>query len=278
MTSTPARPPSSELTWSGGPPPPLPRQSLWQRLRMGVRAVTLVVVTYVGMVPVLISRWVEPRGRSPVWLTMAHLWGKVCLWLCGARVRREGVPIDTGLLMSNHTGWIDIFALLAAERVVFVSKAEVARWPVVGPLSRQIGTVYIERRRSQAKQQQSQLLTPLGEGRRVVLFPEGTSTDGQRVLPFRSSLFAAAQEAGCLVQPVSVVYHARAPLPPSFYGWWGDMALGPHLKAVFALASGNRVDVVFHPALDPAEFPDRKALAAACEDVVRAGLTQRLPG
>ncbi|MEM9267416.1 MAG: lysophospholipid acyltransferase family protein [Pseudomonadota bacterium] len=247
---------------------------------MVARAITLLLVTYLGMVPVVLSRVLGPRLPKlwpvPLWLTMAHLWGKICLWLCGARVRVHGTPISKGLMMANHTGWIDIFTLLAAERVVFISKADVAQWPFVGILSRQIGTVYIERKRSQAKAQQVQILDPIRQGYRLVVFPEGTSTDGQRVLPFRTSLFQAVMDTDVPVQPVSVIYHPNAPLPKSFYGWWGSTALGPHLKAVFALASGNVVDVVFHEALDPRDFEGRKALAKACEGQVRDGLTQYL--
>ena len=265
------------VTWNGADPPELPRPALWQRGRMVLRGAALVLVTYFGMIFVLlfnlIERWL-PLGVS---IRLVRLWGKICLWLCGLRLRRKGAPMaHDGALVANHSGWLDIFTLLSADEVYFVSKAEVARWPVVGILSRQIDPVYIERKRSAAKEQERQLLDRLERGHRLCFFPEGTSTDGRRVLPFRSTLFAAfmgeGMQARMWIQPVSVIYRPREGLPRDFYGWWGDMALGGHIGGVFALSSRAEVEVLFHAPLKVADYTDRKALAEALEARVRAGV------
>ncbi|WP_112322739.1 lysophospholipid acyltransferase family protein [Oceanibium sediminis] len=268
------------LTWNASTPEPVPRPGVLQRLRMVARAVTLVALTYFGIIFVVAFNLVERVVPLGIAHRITRAWGKLCLWLCGLRVRRVGEPMrHPGAVVANHTGWIDIFTLLSADGVYFVSKAEVARWPVVGWLSRQIGTVYIERKRSSAARQASQLHERLTAGDRLCFFPEGTSTDGRQVVPFRSTLFAAFFEEGLResvwVQPVTLVYAPRPPLPGSFYGWWGDMALGPHLAAVFALSSRAEVTVVHHAPLKVSDYADRKALAAAAEAAVRAGLPER---
>lgn len=266
------------LTWNGAEPPDLPRPTLWQRLVGGLRALILVLATYGGMVFVLVFNWVERRWALGVSIRIIQGWARLCLWLCGVRLEVRGVPLDGGgALVANHTGWIDIFAILAAHRVYFVSKADVARWPVVGPLSRQIGTVYVERRRSDAKAQGSVVRARLAAGDRLAFFPEATSTDGQRVLGFKSTLFQPLHaDPETWVQPVSVTYHPRPGLPAAFYGWWGTMGLGGHLAAVFQLSYGGVARVCFHPPRRAGAFPDRKALALWAEGAVRDGVATAL--
>ena len=265
------------LTWNAATPPDIPPRGPVQWLRVALRGVTLVFCTYFGMIFVLafnvIERWL-PLGIA---IRIIRLWGWLGLTLCGLRLERRGTPMaEPGAIVANHSTWIDIFTLLTADEVYFVSKADVARWPVVGILSRQIGTIYIERRRTAARQHQDQLEERLLQGDRICFFPEGTSTDGQRVLPFRSTLFAAFTSDGLRdrlwVQPVSVIYRPNGGLPPEFYGWWGEMGLGGHIASVFARSKGARVDVLFHAPLRVADYRDRKALAAVSEEMVRQGV------
>ncbi|NNU80476.1 1-acyl-sn-glycerol-3-phosphate acyltransferase [Halovulum dunhuangense] len=269
------------VTWNGAAPERVRAPCVTERLRMVLRALALVLVTYLGIPFVVLFNLVERAAPLGVAHRIACLWGRICLWLCGVRVLARGTPMrGGGAVVANHAGWIDIFTLLTADRVYFVSKAEVAGWPLVGWLSRQIGTVYIDRRRTSSKAQAAMLHDRLARGDRLCFFPEGTSTDGRRVLPFKSTLFAPFTAEGLRdelwVQPVSIVYHPAPDLPRSFYGWWGEMPLGPHLKAVFALSRGGVAEVIHHPPLRAADFADRKALAAACEEAVRAGVTAAL--
>ena len=108
----------------------------------------------------------------------------------------------------------------------------------------------------------------------MAIFPEGTSTDGLRVLPFKSSLFGVFFTpdlgTGVAVQPVTIAYRPRPGLPASFYGWWGEMDFASHLRDVMARSTGGTVELTFHPPLDLAAFADRKALAQAADAAVRA--------
>ena len=180
---------------------------------------------------------------------------------------------DRGAVVANHSSWLDIFALNARKRIYFVSKAEVARWPGIGWLARATGTVFIERNPRFARAQTLMMEQRLRAGHKLLFFPEGTSTDGLRVLPFKTTLFQAFFAEGIRdfmqVQPVTVIYHAPAGRATSFYGWWGDMAFGPHLLRVLAQPRQGSVEVIYHPPVRVADFTNRKALAAQCERTIR---------
>ncbi|MEL6701127.1 MAG: lysophospholipid acyltransferase family protein, partial [Pseudomonadota bacterium] len=158
----------------------------------------------------------------------------------------------------------------------FVSKAEVAGWPGIGWLARATGTVFIERRRSEAARHTGMLAERMAMGHRLMVFPEGTSTDGQRVLPFRPTLLAAfmGEDApeGARIQPVTVIYEAPDGAPHDFYGWWGDMSFDRHLLNVLMVRRPGSVRVIFHPAV--AVGTDRKALARSLRDAVAAPMEQ----
>jgi 1-acyl-sn-glycerol-3-phosphate acyltransferase len=158
--------------------------------------------------------------------------------------------------------------------VYFVSKAEVAGWAGIGWLARATGTVFITRKGAEAREQQRVFEERLRAGHRLLFFPEGTSTDSRRVLPFKSTLFAAffthGMEHVVQLQPVTVIYRPAPGTDPRFYGWWGDMAFAPHLLAVLASGRGGEVEVVLHDARAADAFGDRKALAAWCETTIRS--------
>ena len=182
-----------------------------------------------------------------------------------------------GAVVANHASWLDIFALNAVQRVYFVSKSEVAGWPGIGWLARATGTVFIARKGTEAKRQQGVFEDRLRAGHKLMFFPEGTSTDAVRVLPFKSTLFAAFYTHGLdrilFVQPVTVIYHAPPGEDPRFYGWWGEMGFGPHLLKTLAARRQGRVEVIFHPEVPVDAFASRNDLAAHCERVIRASQT-----
>lgn len=265
-------------TWEGGDPPVLPPIKWWQWGLAALRGLAFIVLTYGLIIFVILFNLIEKLWPLGVAQAIIRFWGKICLRLCGLRLRRIGTPMQGGgALVANHCSWVDIFTLLAADSVHFVSKAEVAKWPVVGILARQIDPVFIDRRRSGAVKHGQQLLDRLHAGQRLCFFPEGTSTDGLRVIDFKSTLFSVfltpELKSELRVQPVSIIYRPRAGLPRAFYGWWGEMPLGPHALAVLSMSYGSEVDVVFHPPLQAADFDDRKALARASETTVRQGFT-----
>ena len=166
------------------------------------------------------------------------------------------------------------FALNAAAPLYFVSKSEVAAWPGIGWLARATGTVFVRRERREAWAQKHIFEDRIAAGHRLMFFPEGTSSDGLRVLKFKPTLFAglfAEALVDLWMQPVSVTYRAPIGSEPRFYGWWGDMDFGPHLLKVLATRRQGRVEVTWHPPMRVADFEDRKALSAAAETAVRGG-------
>ncbi len=199
--------------------------------------------------------------------------------ILGIGFRQSGTPmVHRGAIVANHSSWLDIFTLNAAQRIYFVSKAEVAGWAAIGWLARATGTVFIARKGTEAKAQQAVFEDRLRAGHRLLFFPEGTSTDAIRVLPFKSTLFAAFYTHGLdhimHIQPVTVIYHAPAGEDPRYYGWWGEMEFAGHLLKTLATRRQGSVEVIFHPEVAVDAFADRKALAAHCERVIRAAHVQ----
>nr|WP_270730911.1 1-acyl-sn-glycerol-3-phosphate acyltransferase [Shimia sp. Alg240-R146] len=197
--------------------------------------------------------------------------------ILGIGFSSQGTPMThRGAVVSNHSSWLDIFTLNARKNLYFVSKAEVAKWPGIGWLARATGTVFINRDRREAAAQKKVFEDRLLAGHKLLFFPEGTSTDGQRVLPFKSTLFAAFFDQrlheDMHIQPVTVRYIAPAGEDARFYGWWGDMDFGPHLLVTLAARRQGRVVVVYHEELSVADFDSRKALAEAAEKSVRSAM------
>lgn len=274
----------SALWESETPPDPVVIGPLgW--LRVLLRGGALIVLILVCLVLLLLLRLVE----IPIWGQGRPITPFIVQFVCRNAFRILGMGFAThgrpmkgaGAVVANHSSWLDIFTLNAAKRIYFVSKAEVAGWPGIGILARATGTVFIERDRKQARAQTELFADRLAAGHKLLFFPEGTSTDGLRVLPFKSTLFGAffadPLRETLKVQPVSVIYHAPAGEPARFYGWWGDMEFGPHVLKTLAVARPGRVEVVYHKPLRVAEFANRKALAATAEAFVRAGLEAYLP-
>jgi 1-acyl-sn-glycerol-3-phosphate acyltransferase len=248
-------------------------------IRIVARAVPTITLVFGGLLVLLAVRVIERPLcglNRPVTPHITRVVSRNALRLLGIGYEVIGTPIKRGgAVVANHTSWLDILVLNAAKRIYFVSKSEVAGWPAIGWLARATGTVFIERNPAKARQQTAVFQARLLAGHRLLFFPEGTSTDGKQVLPFKTTLFQAffAPEfrETLFVQPVSVVYHAPPDRDAQFYGWWGDMSFGAHLLATLAPLKQGRVQVIYHAALHVADFADRKALAKACEDAVRGG-------
>ena len=247
-----------------------------------LRGLTLGLVTYGGLVLLLLLRLIE----APLFGQARPLTPYITQGVCKAAfvilqlpLQVTGTPMQRkGAVVANHSSWLDIFALNAAQRVYFVSKSEVAGWPGIGWLARATGTVFIARKGTEAKVQQEIFESRLRAGHKLMFFPEGTSTDAIRVLPFKSTLFQAFYTHGLdhimHIQPVTVIYHAPPDQDPRYYGWWGDMEFGPHLLMTLAARRQGRVEVIFHPEVPVDAFANRKELAAHCERVIRASHTK----
>ena len=147
------------------------------------------------------------------------------LQLCTA-----GQPPARGLIVSNHLSYLDILAFSAALPCVFVSKAEVKRWPILGRYARWAGTVFVRRHdRADAARANISVAQSLRDGVPVVLFPEGTTTDGQHLLRFHSTMLQPAIDSGVQITPCAITYELEDGNPAVEVCWWGDMPLLPHI-------------------------------------------------
>ncbi len=188
----------------------------------------------------------------------------------------QGRPV---VFVSNHSSWLDITVLGGRLEGCFVAKDEVGRWPLVATIARLGRSVFVSRRRRSTAHERDEMRLRLAGGDNLILFPEGTTSDGSRVLPFRSAFFAIADampgETPPLIQPVSVVYDRLAGLPTGratrpLFAWYGDMDIASHFWRL-AQHRGLRATVVMHAPLDPAAFADRKALSQATWRAVAEG-------
>ena len=183
------------------------------------------------------------------------------------------------IFVSNHSSWVDIPVVGGVLPAAFIAKGDVAGWPVVSTIARLGRTVFVSRQRGSTGRERDAMRARLDEGHNLILFPEGTSSDGSRVLPFRSSFFSLADGADSarppLLQPVSVVYDRLNGLPAGkaarpVFAWYGDMDIASHFWRM-AQHHDMRVTVLLHAPLDPASFPDRKSLSAAVWKTVADG-------
>lgn len=244
------------------------------RLRAGVKLAGFIAMT----LPLMPVQWLFVKTSPKLARAFPHHYHRwVAKWL-NIRIRIKGGPVAPGtLIAANHISWIDITVLSAVAPLSFIAKREVAGWAGFGTLARLQRTVFVDRdRRHATAEKRDEIATRLAEGDTLVLFAEGTSSDGLRVLPFKSAFFAAAEANGVAVQPVTVAYRGwwgdvmpRRRRP--FYAWYGDMDMAPHLWE--ALATGPiEVEVILHEPLTAASAGGRKRLAAEAEAAVRGGL------
>ncbi len=226
--------------------------------------------------------------RSPLAKKLPVLYHRVNCRIIGIAVEVTGTPsaVAPTLIVANHTSYLDIIVLSALKPVSFVAKHEVASWPLFGMLAKLQRSVFVVRRASRSAAHRDDIALRLAEGDDLVLFPEGTSNDGNRVLRFNSTFFAVADQdvdgQPLTVQPVSIAYNALGNLPMRrsmrpFFAWYGDMDLPSHLWAALTLAPFG-VRVVFHPPLTRESFGSRKAMALHCHRVVADGVASALTG
>lgn len=250
-----------------------------RRLRAAVRLAVFLLVSltfaalYTGTLPLA-------RRRQ---LKVQQWWCGAVARVAGLRVRPSGEPASGDLpvvYLANHVSYLDIPAVGALLPAAFVAKSEVAGWPLFGHFARLTGTVFVPRRALRSADQVQLLRGRLARGESLILFPEGTHSDGADVLPFKSSLLASVTEettgVAVRVQPVSVAYTRLVTGEPltgerrGLYAWLDFDDMLPHLWRALGCV-GAEVRVHFHPPLPPAAV-SRKALARQAETAVRAGV------
>lgn len=248
---------------------------LWALLAIPVQLVFVIAGRISG-------RWGAARrfGRLYHWLN--------CV-IIGISVRIVGRPEPhppgrAVVFVSNHSSWLDVLVLGSVLEAAFVAKAEVGTWPLIRTVARLGRTVFVSRRRSATGREAGEIALRLAEGASVILFPEGTTSDGARVLPFRSALFGAIDPNGpaMSVQPVSLVYDRLNGLPLSrklrfHFAWYGDMDIGSHAVRIAAEPNG-RASVLFHPPIDVRAVSSRKALADLTFAIIADGAARLRTG
>lgn len=233
-------------------------------------------VSAVCFLLVLCLPWLALPYESAWRHRVASLGWRILLRGFGVRIDLRGtINPAARLFAANHVSWLDIAVLAQLLDAGFVAKAQVADWPIIGTLARRYGCAFIAReRRGNVIGQTKAVADQIADNRPMILFPEGTTGCGNRLLPFRSSLFAALDgTGGGLVQPVALAYRDRAgralsPAALRRVAWLDDDALLPHALAL-AASGGVTVEVTFEPALAPG---CRKAIARHCEQAIAARL------
>ena len=252
-----------------------------------VRRLALYLCWTVLLIPIQIIGLLLRRSWVATFPCFYHRW---CCRILGLKVRRIGRPatLRPVLFAANHVSYIDITVLGALVPGSFIAKTEVARWPLFGQLAKLQRSVFVDRRVRSTAQQRDAISERLARHDALILFPEGTSGDGNRVLPFKSALFSAATHPvegsaePIAVQPVSIAYTRIDGMPLGrryrpLLAWYGGMAMAPHLWRVLGLGTVEVV-VEFHPVTTYAECGSRKALAQLCYDRVAGGVAAALAG
>jgi 1-acyl-sn-glycerol-3-phosphate acyltransferase len=283
-------PPLLVRRFAGGGPERTGSSINGSHLRALVRVLAYAAII-LALLPVLLVARATSRRLAERVPQLCH---RLSCRALGFKIERRGrvSRAHPTLFVGNHSSYLDIIIYGALISGSFVAKSEVAGWPVFGWLAYLQRTVYVDRRRRSTQTQRDGIARRLERGDNLVLFPEGTSNDGNRVLPFRSALFSVAEPGAVklkgpegaarslTVQPVSIAYtrlngfpigHALRPC----FAWYGDMSMAGHLWRALSL---GRVTVVveFHRPVTIEEFGSRKALAEHCHQVVADGVANAL--
>lgn len=215
------------------------------------------------------GRRVTPLQRAQ-WM---HFCGRIVLAAMGIGSRVEGdLPVGSSLIVANHLSYLDIVIASAALPCAFVAKQEIGSWPFFGPLSKMGGAIFVDRSsRASAWETADKMALRLSEGVPVVLFPEGTSTDGSEVVRFHSTLYAPAVEGRLPVVPAAVFYERDSRGTERDLCWFGDESFLPHLLRVLKVDKFTAV-VRFGT---PEWYPDRQTAAWRSHDAVAAMRTER---
>ena len=214
-----------------------------------------------------------------------YFYHKICLRIFGIKIKTFGkVSINFPiLLISNHASYLDIIILGSLFKTSFIAKKEIAKWPLLGILAKLQNTIFIDRRVSSLKNQENQIIKHLNEKKNLVIFPEGTSSDGNRVLPFKSSLFNIFEKnlnSKILVQTITIVYKKINGIPMNRIErknitWHSNMDLIPNIFNVLKKLS-IEVEIIFNDEFLPSKEYDRKKLALHCWEKINYNLINSL--
>ncbi len=248
-----------------------------QNLLAVFRIFMMIFWTFIIIPPLIIVK----RINAPAGLKMAMWWHIMMCKSVGLKVKINGdictnAPV---LYVSNHVSYLDIVVIGSKLSGWFVAKKEVEKWPVFGFLSKCQNTLFIERNPRKAAEQQDSLAKALKSCNNLILFPEGTSANGNRVLPFKSTLFSVArlieQTEQLNIQPVTIAYTHIDGIPVRrvhrpLFTWFGDMEMASHLWQ-FLKQGNTTVQLTLHAPVARQDFDNRKTLSQYCQQQVASG-------
>ncbi len=248
-------------------------------------ALRIMILVLVSLPIIPLQLLIMAIGKGPSAYILPQLWHKTLCFIFGIKIKYIGKPYteEQTIFVSNHMSYLDIMVLGTALRASFVAKKDVASWPVFGFLSRLQQTAFISRSHVDARKEKYALDTMITDGKSLIIFPEGTSTDGREVIPFKSSLFSIAlrkKQNNIKIQPITLVIHkvdkheVITQDDYDLYAWHINMTtpLSEHLWH-FARSKGAEIHIHFHTPVDSNGYSDRKILAKVCHEAVSNGLT-----
>ncbi len=240
---------------------------------------------------------ITKKLRFPGYKKWPHIVHQALCYSLNIKVKTFGEPLEgpPTLFVCNHISWIDILVLGNVIKGCFVAKKDMKSWPIIGYLSSLQRTIFVDReKRSDVVEQKKEMQDRIHNGDNLILFPEGTTSDGGSLLPFKSSLFgvtetemhiepdAEGRMQELMVQPVTIVYKRINNMPTTRFtrpsvAWYGDMEMKPHLKGVLNLLK-IEVEVHFHEPVSRNLFKTRKELSAYCQRTIENHLLNSLRG
>ena len=245
------------------------------------KRVILFISLTVCLLPIYLPAFLISRVAISkfIMLNTKKFWSLLVLKIVGIKLKISGQRQKCLVYVSNHVSWIDILVLNSLLDVVFVSKSEVKYWPGLGILAMLAKTIFIERKSLSALRQKNLLERSLTNGHSLCFFPEGTSTEGKDVRPFKSSLFSICFPKDNIdysersIQPVTLKYTSPPEEETDFYSFWReDDTIFENIKKVIGCSNSGSVEIIFHEPLFLKNFKDRKDLSLACFNLIRGQL------
>lgn len=241
-------------------------------------------VTLVIAIAQQIILWIPKVRKTNAALTIPKLAHYFFCKTFGFKIEKRGQICKEShvLFTANHVSYVDIFVLGSMIKGSFIAKSEIGEWPVFGWLSKLQKTIFLDRKMINIKKHKSDIEDRMSGAERLIIFPEATTSDGQRVLQFKSSLFSVAEmdvgDKEIMVQPVTLAYTKLDNVPMGrvfrpFFAWIGDLDLFAHVWKMIGLGKIT-IEVTFHEPVTFSEFGTRKKLAQHCEMTVREGLSR----
>ena len=247
---------------------PMLQPSIIERLFFVLKLVIFLILVSPLIIISLFGRGIVPLINK--WFPL--IFHKLLIWLLSVKIKHEGnkkKSKECNLFVCNHISYLDIPILGSSLPVRFVAKSEVKDWPIFGFLSKLASTVYIKRVKSDILVQKNKIFDLLSVGEKLLIFPEATTSDGNRVLPFKSSVFSALENQNFIIQPLVIIYTDINGVPINRWlmpviAWYGDMELNPHL-IILKDIKFITVKIIYLDCINTNDFADRKDLSKYLE-------------